>query len=77
MHFFVSVMGFREARMKVVRVCLCWDLHANAVRDRRAGLTCCLQFHSCAVLRGGTVSCWGSNAYGQANHVLLLYLFFL
>jgi len=32
---------------------------------RDAGLMYGLQYHSCAVLSSGAISCWGRNDYGQ------------
>jgi hypothetical protein len=58
-----------------VWLCLFWDVQAKRSQDM--GLMCSLQDHSCAVHRGGTVSCWGSNAHGQAHRVPLFYVCFL
>jgi hypothetical protein len=33
-----------------------------------AVVTCFSQFHSCALLSGGAVKCWGRNQYGQVGH---------
>ena len=40
------------------------------------GLTQCLQSHSCAVLAGGALKCWGFNDYGQVLAFELLVLGF-
>ena len=51
--------------------CLWFIAHCGWVvlwRDqggRDAGLMYGLQYHSCAVLSSGAVSCWGRNSYGQ------------
>ncbi len=41
------------------------------------GLTQCLQHHSCAVLMGGALKCWGFNDYGQvlSFHLIVWGLF--
>ena len=33
-------------------------------------MTFCLQYHSCALLSGGTVSCWGDNSDGEVMLVV-------
>jgi hypothetical protein len=40
------------------------------------GLTCFEQYHSCAVLVGGAVKCWGNNLDGQVmSSIMFLSLF--
>jgi hypothetical protein len=51
--------------MGELRLCSCWD--ALMMRERLAGLMFILQAHSCAILVGGTVSCWGLNSDGQVT----------
>jgi hypothetical protein len=39
------------------------------------GLTCFEQYHSCAVLVGGAVKCWGNNGGGQVmSSIIFLFL---
>jgi hypothetical protein len=45
--------------------------------DTGKALTQCLQHHSCAVLTGGALKCWGFNEYGQVLAFELLVLVFV
>jgi hypothetical protein len=45
--------------------------------DTGKALTQCLQYHSCAVLTGGALKCWGLNDFGQVLAFELLVLVFV
>ncbi len=53
---------------------VCGRGSCGAMRELGAILTRCLQHHSCAVLSGGSLRCWGWNHAGQ---VMLVAAFLL